>query len=167
MKTFCRVTMIGHVGSEVVLRYTQSGKPVVNLRLATSERKKEGNEATSWHRIVLWDALAELAKKFVTKGQPLYIEGALAVRDWTDGEGKKHFQAEITAREMVLLGSKGAPRVAVDGAGPSTDEILASSGGEGDEAGDADVAGGPVLVHPGLRTRDGEERGEVVADIPF
>lgn len=106
MRTYNRATIIGHVGSEVVLRYTQSGKPVVNLSLATEVHRKDGPKVTTWHRVVLWDKLAELAEKYVAKGDPVYVEGTLVQRDWTDKDGVTHKQTELSARELIFLGGK-------------------------------------------------------------
>jgi hypothetical protein len=90
MRTYNRATIIGRVGNEVVLRYTKSGKAVVNLRLATNERRKDGPETTTWHRVVLWERQAELAEKYLTKGCLVYVEGNLTARDWTDAQGQQY-----------------------------------------------------------------------------
>ena len=74
MRTFNRATIIGRIGSEVVLRSTRNGKPVVNLRIATNERRKDGVETTVWHSTVLWDRLAEYAsdrERLDSTGEPL------------------------------------------------------------------------------------------------
>jgi len=103
MRSFNRTVLIGNVGGDVVMRHTQSGKPVVNLSLATHTRRKDQEDITTWHRIVLWDRLAELAQQYVKKGQALYVEGPLSQRDWTDNKGVERTSAEITAREMIFL----------------------------------------------------------------
>lgn len=108
MRTRSRATILGHVGNEVILRHTANGKPVVNLNLATSHRRKDGPEVTTWHRVVLWDKLAEVAQNYVSRGAPLYVEGPLGSREYVDKEGVKHRSVELTAHEMILLGSKGA-----------------------------------------------------------
>lgn len=144
MRTYNRATVIGHVGNDVIVRYTQSGQAVTNLSLATNERRKEGPEVTTWHRVVLWGRLAEIAEKYVRKGEPVYVEGPLCSRRWTDNEGETHFRTELTAKELIFLGSRNE-----DGAG-----VTALSGGIETES--------PL----GLGT-DGEEREEVVEDIPF
>ncbi len=138
MRSYNRTTVIGNVGHDVVVRYTQTGKPVVNLRIATSERRKDGDPVTTWHRAVLWDRLAELAEKYVRKGSPVYVEGPLQSRLWTDKEGNQRSQLEISAREMILLG--GRPE-----GGPPSARVIA----------------------PGRKAPDGEEIAEVVEDIPF
>ena len=103
MRTFNRATIIGRVGSEVVLRSTTSGKPVVNLSIATNERRKDGIEATVWHRTVLWDRLAEYANTYLRKGDPVYLEGRIGMNQGVDKEGVTHMRTEITARELIGL----------------------------------------------------------------
>ncbi len=103
MRSFNRTVLIGNVGGDPVLRHTQTGKAVVNLRLATHTRRKDQDEVTTWHRIVLWDRLAELAQQYVKRGQPLYIEGPTTYREWTDSEGVERTSTEINAREMIFL----------------------------------------------------------------
>ena len=144
MRTYNRATVIGHVGNDVILRYTQSGQAVTNLSLATNERRKEGPEVTTWHRVVLWGRLAEIAEKYVRRGEPVYVEGPLCSRQWTDKEGETHFRTELTAKELIFLGSK-------------------------TEAGTDATPPANSLQTPSAPTRggDGEERAEVVEDIPF
>ena len=142
MRTYNRATVIGHVGNDVVLRYTQSGQAVTNLSLATNERRKDGPEVTTWHRVVLWGRLAELAEKYVRKGEPVYVEGPLCSRHWTDKEGETHFRTELSAKELIFLGSRGEE----DGS---------------DQTPRAQTSAAPAPAN------DGEERSEVVEDIPF
>ncbi len=103
MRSFNRTVLIGNVGGDAVLRHTHNGKPVVNLSLATHTRRKGQEDVTTWHRIVLWDRLAELAHQYVKKGQALYIEGPTTHRDWTDKQGVERNSAEVNAREMIFL----------------------------------------------------------------
>ncbi len=140
MRNYNRATLIGHVGHDVIVRYTQAGKPVVNLRIATSERRKEGPDVTTWHRAVLWDHLAELAEKYIRKGSPLYVEGPLHNRPWTDKEGNQRDRLEISVRELILLGRGG---------------------------GRAGAESAVRALAPGQRSPDGEELVEVVEEIPF
>lgn len=143
MRCYNKATVIGHVGHDVTMRHTPNGKPVVNLRIATSERRRSGDELTTWHRVVLWDHLAEIANKYVRKGQPLYLEGPLYEREWVDREGVKHRTLEMTARELILLGApaNGGPHRA-------TGEL-------------------PQEAQPGQKAADGEELAEVEGEVPF
>ncbi|MEE2829705.1 MAG: single-stranded DNA-binding protein [Myxococcota bacterium] len=145
MRSYNRATVLGHVGNDIVLRYTQSGKPVVNLRLATNDRRRDGPETTTWHRVVLWDKLAELASRHVRKGQPVYVEGPLSSRQWTDQAGITHRQIELTARECIFLGES-PPARPVD---------LAASSNELPEA-----------STQGCTAQDGEELDEVLVELP-
>ena len=127
MRSFNRTVLIGNVGADVVLRHTQNGKPVVNLSLATHTRRKDEEDVTVWHRIVLWDRLAELAHQYVRKGQSLYVEGPLNHRDWVDNDGVERRSAEITAREMIFLDQPG------ESANPSRQSRPMSRASDGEE----------------------------------
>ena len=105
MRSFNRTVLIGNVGGDAVMRHTNSGKAVVNLSLATNSRRKDEELVTTWHRIVLWDGLAEEAHRYVRKGQPLYVEGPITHREWTDAKGVERSSTEVTAKEMILLSS--------------------------------------------------------------
>jgi single-strand DNA-binding protein len=107
-----KVILIGHLGADPEIRYTQSGSPVANLRLATSEswKGKDGQkeERTEWHRVVLWSRLAELAGQYLNKGRQVYIEGRIQTRSWDDKDGNKRYTTEVVGTSMQFLGSKGA-----------------------------------------------------------
>jgi single-strand DNA-binding protein len=102
-----RVQLIGHVGTEVEVRFTPQGTKVADLRLATSRfwRDGEGNrqEETEWHRVVLWAKSAENAASVLAKGRLVYVEGRLQTRSWEDESGK-HFRTEIVADNWLALG---------------------------------------------------------------
>lgn len=105
-----KVLLVGHLGADPDVRYLQSGKPVANLRIATSEkwRDKAGDkqERTEWHTVVLFDKLGEIAGEYLRKGSQVYIEGSLRTRKWQDKEGKDRYTTEIVAREMQMLGGR-------------------------------------------------------------
>jgi single-strand DNA-binding protein len=123
-----RVTLIGHLGADPEVRYTPSGAPVASFRIATSENwtDKEGQKQTrtEWHRIVVWNKLAELCGEYLSKGRQVYLEGRLQTRQWDDRDGNKRYTTEIVAREVVFLGSRGdgapAARRTEEGAPAST-----------------------------------------------
>lgn len=104
------VHIIGNVGKDAELRYTQAGKSVASFSVATSNKWKGGDgeqhEQTEWHRIVAWGKLAEIAGKYVTKGRQAYVQGRLQTRAWEDREGNKKHTTEIVASEIILLGPK-------------------------------------------------------------
>ena len=107
-----KVLIIGNLGSDPEIKYTQAGSPVANLSVATSERWKDKNtgeqkEQVEWHRVVIFGRLAEIAEQYLKKGSKIFVEGKLQTRDWEDSEGKKRYTTEVVAREMTMLDSKG------------------------------------------------------------
>jgi single-strand DNA-binding protein len=93
------------------MRYTQSGTPVVQFNVATTERFNDRNgerqERTEWHRIVAWSKLAEICNQYLKKGKQVYIEGRLQTRQWEDQSGNKRYTTEVVANNMVMLGRAG------------------------------------------------------------
>lgn len=106
-----KVILVGNTGQDPDVRHLEGGVAVANFNLATSETYKDKNgekvTQTEWHRVVLWRGLAEIAEKFVKKGQLLYIEGRLRTRSWEDKEGVKRYTTEVFADVMRMLGKKG------------------------------------------------------------
>jgi len=111
MSSLNKVLLIGNLGRDPEIRYTPDGSPVANFSLATSENwtDKSGTrqEHTEWHNIVAWNRLADLCKKYLSKGRQVYIEGRIRTRDWNDRDGNKRRTTEVIATQMVLLGSRG------------------------------------------------------------
>ena len=106
-----RVILLGHLGNDPELRYTTSGQPVANLRIATREYRQR-EEHTEWHRIVVFGTTAENCAKYLTKGRQVYVEGRLQTRSWEDGNGVKRYQTEVVANFVEFVGGRGdAPRV--------------------------------------------------------
>jgi len=106
-----KVIIVGNLGADPESRFMPSGKPVTNIRVATTEGwtdKQSGDkqERTEWHAIVLFEKLAEIAAEYLKKGSQVYIEGSLRTRKWQDKEGKDRYTTEIVAREMQMLGSR-------------------------------------------------------------
>jgi single-strand DNA-binding protein len=110
MSSLNKILLIGNLGKDPEVRYTPDGTPVATFSLATSENwtDKSGGrqEHTEWHTIVAWSRLADLAKRFLSKGRQVYIEGRIRSRDWTDKDGNKRRTTEVIASQMVLLGSR-------------------------------------------------------------
>ena len=107
-----KVILVGNLGADPETRYMPSGKAVTNIRIATSEGWKDKTtgdlqERTEWHRIALFDKLAEIAAEYLRKGSQVYIEGSLRTRKWQDKEGKDQYSTEVVAREMQMLGGRG------------------------------------------------------------
>jgi single-strand DNA-binding protein len=106
-----KAILIGNLGADPEVRYTQSGAAVANFNLATTETwTKDGNkeEKTEWHRIVAFARLGEICGEYLSKGSRVYIEGRIQTRQWDDKDGNKRYTTEIVAREMKMLSSKGA-----------------------------------------------------------
>jgi single-strand DNA-binding protein len=104
-----KVILIGNLGADPEVRFTQGGQAVANFRIATSESwtdKQSGQktEKTEWHRIVVWGKLAELCGEYLKKGRQCYAEGRLQTREWTDKEGKKNYTTEVVANTVQFLG---------------------------------------------------------------
>lgn len=105
-----KAMLIGRLGADPEVRYTQSNTAVATLSLATSERYKDSNgelqETTEWHRIVAWGRLAEICQQYTQKGSQIYVEGSIQTRGWEDKEGQKRYTTEIKAQVIQLLDSK-------------------------------------------------------------
>jgi single-strand DNA-binding protein len=106
-----KVILVGRLGKEPEVRNLDNGAIVANFSIATSESYKdkttgEKKEVTEWHNIVLWRGLAEIAQKYVHKGDLVYIEGKLRTRSW-EKEGVTRYTTEVVADNMTMLGSRG------------------------------------------------------------
>ncbi len=117
--SFNKIIIYGHLGRDPEMRFTPQGVPVCTFSVATSERKKgqgdsEPTETTTWFRITAWRNLAETANKYLKKGSPVYIEGRLSAREWTDNEGTKRTSLEVTATELHLMGSRSSSEESSD-----------------------------------------------------
>ena len=111
MASVNKVTLIGNLGRDPETRYSGDGAAITNITIATSETWKdkatgEKKEMTEWHRVVFFNRLAEIAGEYLRKGKPVYIEGKLRTRKWTDKEGQERYTTEIVADEMKMLGSR-------------------------------------------------------------
>ncbi|GIX29827.1 MAG: single-stranded DNA-binding protein [Porticoccaceae bacterium] len=107
-----KVILIGNLGADPETRYTASGSPVTNLRVATTEvwrdrESGEQQERTEWHRVVMFNRLAEVAAQYLRKGSRVYIEGSLRTRKWQGQDGQDRYTTEIVASDMQMLDSRG------------------------------------------------------------
>jgi single-strand DNA-binding protein len=132
MASVNKVILIGNLGRDPELRYTQGGQAVANFTLATTERfpGKDGErqERTEWHRIVAWARTAELCAQYLSKGRSVYIEGRLQTREWEDKEGQKRRTTEIVAQTVQFLGGRegggsGGPRSTGGSDVPPADDL--------------------------------------------
>ena len=130
-----KVILIGNLGADPEIRRTQDGRPIANLRLATSESWKdkttgERREKTEWHRVVIFNEnLCRIAEQYLKKGSKVFIEGALQTRKWQDQSGQDRYSTEVVLQgfrgELTLLDRAGGA-----GAGGSGGDFGADEGGE-------------------------------------
>ena len=106
-----KVILLGRLGADPEVRYTNTGTPVANFNIATStnftDKSGEKTERTEWHRIVAFGKLGEICGEYLAKGKQVYIEGRLQTRDWEDRDGNKRKTTEIVAGIMQMLGAAG------------------------------------------------------------
>lgn len=152
-----KVMLIGRLGKDPEIRYTNSGSAVANFSMATTDtwKDKQGQkqERTEWHNIVAWGRLADFSQNYLKKGKLIYVEGRLQTRDWTDNQNVKHWKTECVANTinfMEKLDSQGqAPAgspAPYDDPGPQDPGPPADMGGQGSQ---------------------GEQGAYVEDDIPF
>lgn len=108
-----KVILVGNLGADPETRYMPSGGAVTNLRIATSDSWRDKNtgeqqERTEWHRVVLFNRLAEVAAEYLRKGSQVYLEGRLQTRKWQGQDGQDRYTTEIVANEMQMLGRSGS-----------------------------------------------------------
>lgn len=112
-----KVILIGNLGADPEVRHTQDGRPIVTLRLATSEswrdkQSGERKERTEWHRVVIFNEnLAKVAEQYLKKGAKLYVEGQLQTRKYTDQQGQERYSTEVVLQqyrgELTMLDGRG------------------------------------------------------------
>jgi single-strand DNA-binding protein len=122
-----KVLLIGRLGNNPEIRYTNTGTAVANFNLATSENWNDKNgqrqERTEWHRVVVWGKLAELCEKYLSKGRQCFVEGRLQTRSWDDKDGNKRYTTEIVASTIQFLGTANAQSSANTSAMESSPEM--------------------------------------------
>ena len=110
-----KVQLIGNLGRDPEVRSVANGSKVATLSIATGRRWKsqtgEDQEKTEWHRVVVWNnrgsGLADVAERYLKKGDRVYIEGRIEYRTWEDRDGKTRYSTEIVGREMMMLSGRG------------------------------------------------------------
>ena len=110
MASYNRVQLIGNLGQDPELRYTQSQTPLTNISVATTEFRTAADGTkqshTDWHRIVIWGRQAENCCKYLKKGSSVFIEGRLQTRSWEDQNGQKRYATEVVANIVQFLDSR-------------------------------------------------------------
>ncbi len=102
-----KVILVGRLGADPEIRYTQQGVGVTNFNIATSEnwvdKSGEKQERTEWHRIVVWGKMAETCSQYLAKGRQVFVEGRLQTRQWEDKDGQKRYTTEVVAQTVQFL----------------------------------------------------------------
>ncbi len=133
-----KAIIVGNLGRDPELRYTQGGSPVCQLSVATTRAYTNKNndrvEETEWHRIVVWGKSAEHCNNYLSKGRQVYVEGRIQTRSYEDKEGIKRYSTEIVADTVQFLGGRGGGEGAPGGA--------SSGGGYGGGGGGSYGGGG-------------------------
>ena len=109
--TVNKVIIIGRTGTDPQIKHTTNGSMIVNISVATVSfyKDKQTNqlvESTEWHKVVLFNKLAEVAGKYLKKGKTVYIEGRIRTTKWQDQQGQDRYTTEIIANEMQFIGGK-------------------------------------------------------------
>jgi len=130
-----KVILVGNLGADPETRYMPSGSAVTNLRLATNERRKdrqsgEFTDYTEWHRVVLFDKLAEIAAEYLRKGSQIYVEGKIRTNKWQDKDGNDRYTTEIIANEMQMLGGRAGGGAGTESRSEPRGEPRAAGAGE-------------------------------------
>ncbi len=137
-----KVILVGNLGADPEIRRTQEGKPIANLRVATSESWRdrstgERRERTEWHRVVIFsEGLCRVAEQYLRKGSKVYIEGQLQTRKWQDQQGQDRYSTEVVLQGFnsvltMLDGRSGAGGGMSDGGQSDYDSFSGGSGGSG------------------------------------
>ncbi len=154
-----KVILIGNLGRDPEVRFTQDGTKIVNFSLATSDRWKdkqtgEQKEKTEWHRVVIFNEhLADIAEKYLKKGSKVYVEGQLQTRKWTGNDGNERYTTEVALQrfrgELTMLDTRG---------GGGSEQPAAAASGTGEP---------PEWNSPGNDAAGGGAGAELDDEIPF
>lgn len=146
-----RVMLLGNLGADPELRFTQGGQAVLNMRLATTEsyldKDRVKHERTDWHNVIIWGKRGEALAKILVKGSSIFVEGSIRTSTYDDRDGNKRYKTEIVASNVILSGGRpngSAPaqdratppmggRAAQPAASPAPDDGGGYAGGGGDD----------------------------------
>ncbi|KQS98337.1 MULTISPECIES: single-stranded DNA-binding protein [unclassified Rhizobium] len=171
-----KVILIGNLGADPEIRRTQDGRPIANLRIATSETWRDRNsgerkEKTEWHTVVIFnEGLCKVAEQYLKKGSTVYVEGQLQTRKWQDQSGQDRYSTEVVLQgfnsTLTMLGGRGDGQGAGGGRGGSDYGGGNMGGGYGDDydrpsSAPSGRAGGGSGSGGGNFSRDMDD------DIPF
>jgi single-strand DNA-binding protein len=159
-----KVILVGNLGKDPETRRLNSGDPVVNLRIATSESWKdkasgERKEKTEWHNVVIFNEnLARVAEQYLRKGSKVYVEGQLQTRKWTDQSGQEKYTTEV-----VLQRFRGELTI-LDGRGGASGEMSDDTGGRGEFGRSSPLEKRPAMAGAGGGSKYASDLDD---DIPF
>jgi single-strand DNA-binding protein len=158
-----KVILVGNLGADPEIRRTQDGRPIANLRIATSESWRDKNtgerkEKTEWHRVVIFnEGLCRIAEQYLKKGSKVYLEGQLQTRKWTDKDNIERYSTEVVLQgfnsSLTMLDGRGG------GAGGG-DDMSSGLGGGGDYGSPAPRERKPAMAGAG-------KRDDMDDEIPF
>jgi single-strand DNA-binding protein len=139
-----KVILVGNLGKDPEVRYTQTGSAVANFSIATSEqwndRDGKKQERTEWHNIVVWGKSAEHCGQYLSKGRQVFVEGSIRTRSYDDKSGNKRYITEIVAQRVQFLGGGGGSRGPVAGMESAGMDDMAMGGmGGGQPPSDDDI----------------------------
>lgn len=132
MASLNKAVLLGNVGQDPEVRFMQSGAPVANLSVATSDTwtdKQSGQkrESTEWHRVVVFNQLAEICQKYLRKGSRVYLEGQIKTRKWQDRDGNNRYSTEVVLNgpnsRLIMLGGTTGGGGGTSSPGPSDDSF--------------------------------------------
>jgi len=151
-----KVILVGNLGADPEIRRTQDGRPIVNLRLATTETWRDKTtgerwERTEWHRVVIFnEALAKVAEQYLKKGSKIYVEGQLQTRKWQDQQGQDRYSTEVVLQgfssQLTMLDRAGGGGSSAGGDFGSDD-----SGSNFGSSGSRSPARQPAIAGAGAR----------------
>ena len=154
--SFNKITIVGNLGKDPDLRYTQQGVAVCSFTMATNEKRRDKSgelqDVTTWFKITLWRQQAENAAKYLTKGSPVYIEGRLRIEEWTDRDNNNRYTLDVQATDMQFIGSRGGGEY---------------SGGSSEEDHQPQYTGGGPSASSGAGAAPASSATPADDDIPF
>jgi single-strand DNA-binding protein len=138
-----KVILVGNLGKDPEVRFTNTGSAVANFSIATSEvwndRDGKRQERTEWHNVVVWGKTAEHCGQYLAKGRQVYIEGSIRTRSYDDKSGNKRYVTEVVAQRVQFLGGGGGTRLAPQAEGGHGDDMSTGGMPGGQPPGDDDI----------------------------
>ena len=163
-----KVILVGNLGNDPDVKYTQGGMAITKVSLATSSvrKDKDGNqqEKTEWHRVTFFGKLGEIAGEYLKKGSQVYVEGRITYSETTGDDGQKRYFTDIVADEMQMLGGREGGAAGGGGGAPREGGFQRSGGGGGGSYGSG---GGRQQRAPAQRRHPAPAQPANFDDVPF